>query len=518
MNNAKIKYEGNIVECILKSKNKRRQDILECEQTFEMFGTQELYEFVQRHGNNLTIFGDCDVDGLSSVAIAQKFLEEFYEPNYVISSRSRRGFVEQDVAFIKSAYPETTGILTVDCGTNAIQAVEFARKNNIEVFVTDHHNPAENLPKTKIINPKLVKDAYFNEFCGAGVIYLALSQIYGHNYEAIQYAAIATIADVVPLVSDNRWLYNAGLSFYSNENMRNSELASFLKHGGINFTDEKDVGWRIAPLVNSGSRMDATDVAYNAYVLGDKDATIQLKEINSQRKTLVKSIVEDNQDKIVVSEYAVSLVVSKAPGGIVGLIGSSLSSKYKKPSIVITESTKSGSGLYAASLRGYGCVDFLDWLRLREIKITGGGHDGAAGMTFYMSPEEMSDIFHMWYEKNYQNYSYQILEDTQADIEISLTDAVLTLAEKESLKPFGNGFEEPVYLTRNVFIEYAGITGGGYNKYIIAQDEAKVVCYDYNDLLAQFKEKSMQATIAYTIEYNTFVRAPSISPRAVGPA
>ena len=518
MEQAKILYNGDIITCILKSKDKHPEDIINTSLAYKISdkSAEILYQFISKHNDNMTVLGDCDVDGLSSIAVVQKYFDqEWIDASYVISNRSNRGFTKKDVEFIIKKYPNTSGILTVDCGTNSLEAIEFAAKNNIEVFVTDHHNPSGTSPTDNIINPKLDQNAEFNEFCGASVIYLGLDAIYGKNNHAIQYAAIATIADVVPLIKDNRWIYNSGLALYNNQSARCPELYNFIKQSGLYLYDEKDIGWRIAPLINSGSRMNASDVAYAAYVLGDSESVVSLKDINKQRKIIVSDSIESSQHTKIVDDCAVSMIVENISAGLVGLIASRLCSEHNKQALVIS-TTPTKNNISAASLRGYACHDFLEYAKgLNLGNIAGGGHDGAAGLTFDILPEEFAKIYHDWYNKNYANYSY-LIKKPSPDIEISLADAILTLPDKEKLKPFGNAFDDPIYYSKDVKIDYVGKTGSGYNKYAISDGEKVAVCYDYDNTLSKYNfDDGGAGNIVYTIEYNTFVRSAAVNIKAV---
>lgn len=503
----KVKYSGNIRTDILQSKNLTSADLETNGIKYVVPNVQLLDDFLNWH-DNIVVFADCDTDGLSAAAICKIYFETFegYTVNYVIASRDLRGFQVGDVERIKELYPDATGILTVDCGITSVAAVEKAKEYGIDVLITDHHLPQAELPDCPIINPNLGDYTGFREFCGAALIYLCFRQLESDNTNALQYAAIATVADVMPLIKDNRYIVKEGLKQLSGSNVYAS-IKKFCAKAKLTLRSAKDIGWGVAPLINSASRMGKEDVALNAYVFGSDTALAELLLINENRKEVVAQILEDDAENIQLSPHAVTMLANTDHIGVLGLLAMKLFSTYGLPALVYCKST---DGKYHYSIRGTDVVGFIT--KLPHADVEGGGHEAAGGLSSMAEAQEIVGAFYKWNEDIYNlpNGSTDGILESTSYISIPLQTMLDKLKIKESFGPYGAGFEEPLFHSTGVKLADNGLTTSKKNrKYHVCQDELKIDYYDFEKKIEQ-KHLNKDVDIIYRINFASFNFKPVI--------
>lgn len=504
-----IAYAGNIADAIFKANNVDKDEVLVNKINYTVPNAHLLDEFLAWN-NNFVVFCDCDTDGLCAAAIVSVYMEKFpdnYTVNYIVSSRSERGFSTSDVERIHELYPSATGILTVDCGIASVEAVERAKQLGIDVLITDHHEPQAILPDCPIINPKLDERNVFKDFCGAGVIFLAFCEIEGYSSDAIQYAAIATVADLVTLLGDNRYIVNKGLSLIKNKESVAPGLEKITRIASINLKSTRDIGWSLAPLVNSASRLNMEEVGLYAFVFQDEDSIQNLVTINNKRKEIVNDIMENQFDNVELSPHAVSMYVETEYIGILGLIASRLSNMYLLPAAAYC---KTEDGNYAYSVRGIGVIDFI----VSTDKAHGGGHAMAGG---FSSVDNIIKEFYNWQESAYENKEIEEKPAAKTDswIQIPFDKAVESISAKERLGPFGMGFPEPVFYSKNVDIVADGKTNSGrFYKYLIKHNGVEVIFYDFQGVLTGV-DLVEPFDLAYNISLSSFNYNPSIELVAI---
>ena len=474
-----------------------------------MFNADHIQDFLEWN-HEFVVFLDCDTDGLCSAAICNLYFSELDNVvHYKMASRSQRGFQKEDVDSILREYPSATGILTVDCGIRSTEAVDYANDNGLDVCITDHHNPDDVIPKAMVFNPKLDKKTkHFDEFCGAGVIYLLLRENFGEIPGALQYAAIATVADMVPLISDNRWIVQNGIKELRNPTKRIQKIDAFFSGIKALVLNEKDIGWSVAPVINSASRLGKEQVAFDAFVLADSEAITELYQLNIERKNIVEDLYEQGKDFTTASVNGISMSITKDGNeytGVLGLLAMKLLSDYGLPAIT---GSLGDDRMYHYSMRAPQTTDFIS--SLGKLVEEGGGHDEAGGFSSYHNPDEIFDEFHRYYKDVYENL--ELLENKQSvgyDIEIDFRDAINVIKDLDKLRPFGVGFDEPTFVSRNVIVEDDGETKSGkYKRYKVFSDDLEEVGYviDFGNVVKDVGEFD----IAYKISYNVFLKGPQI--------
>jgi single-stranded-DNA-specific exonuclease len=483
----------------------------------------------------ILIFGDYDVDGITSTTILTRFLIKLNANiNYFIPSRKDGyGFTIKTVEKCVDKFKPDL-IITVDCGINSIETADYLHDKGIEIIITDHHEPNETVayPKHMVFNPKLFKYPEIRNLSGAGVSYKLVNSLldFGrlNNYkiafetsctELLEIAALGTVADMVPLVDENRIIVHEGLI-----NIINTEIVGIkelLKSCGFNYNYNKKIdttfiSFKIAPRLNSVGRMGDPINALKLLLTNDSDEAKQLAleihDTNIKRRTLEKEIeleAIEYVDKNVDINNVNSLVVpGKWNGGIVGIIASRLVEKYNKPSIVLTidEQNKVAKG----SCRSVLSFDILGALnKCSNLLNRFGGHKAAAGLEL---PLENLDKFTKKLDILVKEEIKEISEP-----ELIITDTLSPkdlswkfIDELSKLEPFGFGNPEPIWAIKNVKIYNSKIIGDRHTKFSIFTD-GKIhtgIYFNYTnvipneshvDIVFYLKENSWRNNISFQL-------------------
>ena len=298
------------------------------------------------------IYGDYDVDGITSTTILKSFLKERgLECDYYIPNRLKEGYGLNKKAIEKISKEGYTLIITVDCGITGNDEIEFAKKLGIDTIVTDHHEPAEELPKhaIAIIDYKRKDNTYpFRELCGAGVAFKvcqAISQKLDlDEKEYLKYldiACIGTISDIVPLVDENRVITKLGLKLV--KCTKNLGLQVLLKSIGYNKIDSTAIAFGVAPRINACGRMGDANIAIKLFLCDNLEEANMLvnkmKSYNIQRQSEEKRIYEEAINQIELNrmknQEAFVLSGENWHTGVIGIVSSKITEKFYKPSILI---------------------------------------------------------------------------------------------------------------------------------------------------------------------------------------
>jgi single-stranded-DNA-specific exonuclease len=413
----------------------------------------------------ICIFGDYDVDGISSITLMTKILHAYgLEPRAFVPRRGTEGYGLSRAAITRClAEGETPDLLiTVDCGTVSTQEVAELRGRGIDVIIADHHepDPTGRPDCTAIVNPKCGTD--FTYLCAAGVVFKighALMKERPIDLDLkglLDLVAVATISDIVPLVGENRLLVRHGLRALPNT--LNPGLRALQEISGLNSNPTAgDVGFRIGPRINAAGRMDFPEDALAALGTDCRrtadELARKLDAYNRQRQE-----VETHIRKEAAAELATNFDPERDPvivlgsrdwhHGVVGIVASRLMRQFHKPTFVIAID-KDGVG--KGSGRSISGISLVDAIRACSAHlIAGGGHAMAAGLS--IREENMADFR--------EHFTAYVLENTKEedrlprltyDAEITFAQLSLDfLASYELLQPFGNGNPQPVFISRNV--------------------------------------------------------------------
>ena len=441
-----------------------------------------------RKNINIWIYGDYDVDGITSTAVLYLALKELGAENvsYYIPIRDEGYGLNNDaLKKIKDSGGEL--VITVDCGITAFEEIKFANSINLPVIITDHHNlQGKKVPEAlAVINPKRIENEYtFESLAGVGTVFmlvLSLFESYGKKEEAFEYldlVSIGTIADIVPLLSENRILTRFGLEklpftknrglafllyklFNSGENKGNNPKSEYSTY---------DVGFIIAPVFNAAGRLkDAKMVVKLLTSDNNREIEIIVKELinkNFERKELQNRIVEmieKNIEKNKINEDFV--IIDYSPEyhhGIIGIAASKIVETYYKPVIIME--VKEDEGIAVGSCRSIEGFNILNALQsMPELFVKFGGHSGAAGFTIPIKNIEL-------FKRKINEYAKKILKDDDF-IKIINIDKQIPMQKMsyeffktiELLKPFGFGNPMPTFQTKNVLLENIKFIGENKN-------------------------------------------------------
>ncbi len=442
---------------------------------------EEMETAVQRiidaaqEGEHVTIFGDYDCDGICAAFILYHFLTEKLEvsADWFIPNRFEDGYGLSKNAISLIAQRGTTLIITVDCGIVSCEEVEFAKKQGMDVIITDHHRCAESIPKAvAVIDPVRPGCRYpFPYLCGAGVAYKvaeALAEAIGLEGRPIEYlpiAAIATIGDSVSLSGENRNIVAVGMRHMSDSYWPG--LQKLMNSAGLKPPlSVRNIAFGLVPRINAAGRMGGGERALRLLLSKeDKDAerlAEELSEENRNRQVLEGRVASEAiLPEFIKTKDEDAVVISVGTGwhhGVVGIVASRLTEKFNKPAIVFAYEedgiTIRGS---ARSVPGFnihkaltGCSSCLDKF---------GGHEMAAGLT--LKANKLTDLIEGLnrYAEEAAIPKYSIPQ-VCADSEIPLSEITLESASLvERVQPCGEGNPEPVYIARGLHLVKCSAVG-----------------------------------------------------------
>ena len=298
----------------------------------------------------ILIYGDYDVDGITSITVLKKFLQERgAQVSEYIPNRLHEGYGLNKDAVKKVADNGNTLMITVDCGISAIEEIEYANSLGIETIITDHHETQKLLPKAlAVVDAKRKDSKYpFNQLAGVGVAFKLIQAISQklelEEKEFLKYldiVCIGTISDIVPLVDENRVIAKLGLKLV--EVTKNIGLKTLLESSGYKKIDSTTISFGLAPRINACGRMGKEQEALKIFLTENKDEAIKiaekLNEYNKERQDREKQIFEQAVKQVEEQEKEQQVLVLGSEGwhhGVIGIVASKITELYFKPSILI---------------------------------------------------------------------------------------------------------------------------------------------------------------------------------------
>lgn len=465
------------------------------------------------------IYGDYDVDGVTSVSMLYLYLHsKGADVSIKIPRRDSEGYGVSCEALDKMAQEDTKLIITVDTGITAVEEVEYAKELGIDVVITDHHECRSILPDAvAVVNPHRLDSTYpFTDLAGVGVVFklvcayemhlcqesgeLLIDAVRRICYEYADLAAIGTIADVMPIVDENRLIVNLGLKLIENTKRKGLRaLIDAATAGNKGASDPQNtkkkritsgfIGYGIAPRINAAGRISDAMIAVKL-LLCDGDAAAkkcaeELCEINHRRQLEENRIAEKayaiiEEEELAKDNNVIVLCDNGWQQGIIGIVSSRITEKYGLPSILISFSscgdeemgTDIGKGS-GRSIKGMNLVEALGHCEDDLVKY--GGHELAAGLTIQRSQIES-------FKKRINEYASSVLSpddfkiSVYADCEIDMKDIDLNFAQSISLlEPCGVGNPTPAFIMRNVtVVRVMSIGAGKHTKLLLQKDGISV--------------------------------------------
>ena len=464
-----------ILAKLLIARNIKLQDVdryinVSLDNLYDPFLMKDMEKTVERilkakqDNEKVIIYGDYDVDGVTSITVLYSFLKELgINVNYYLPDRMEEGYGLNKDALTKIKDNGYSLVITVDCGISAVEELEYANSIGLEVCITDHHECGKILPKAySVVNPKREDCSYpFEMLAGVGVAFkviTALSMKLGLQKDAylkyLDIVAVGTIADIVPLLDENRIITKIGLDRI--KETKNEGLKALIRVAGIKNIDSTSISFGIAPRINASGRMADATVAVKLLLSTSPMEANSLAELldsqNKERQAVEKKILEEVLEKIEKEKLYEkrSLVVSGYGWhqGVIGIVASKVAEKYVKPVILITYEDKIAKGS-GRTPHGISLYDALD--KCKDVLIQFGGHELAAGVT--LEKEKIGE-FAEKFEKAVTELEEKELEAIiDIDTEITKEDILKGIIRiNEKLLPFGQKNAEPVYLYKNLKI------------------------------------------------------------------
>ena len=345
---------------------------------------KKIAEAIQNN-KRITLVGDYDVDGVSSTAIMVDFFRQIpYPLEAIIPNRFRDGYGVSPTVLERV---KTDLIITVDNGISAIAAAEVCKERGIDLIITDHHTPSQNLPDAfTIVDPKLPQDSYpFQEICGAEVAWLLLGllkkelQLTIDMKQFLDILAIAIIADIMPLVNMNRTLVKEGLKLMMHSKRPSSIIiCDFLNKSNIT---SEDIAFQIAPRINSAGRLEDASIALEFFTAKDTHTAYKqfelLNQLNELRKETEAQTTQEAMLSVNEDDKIIVVVGEGWHEGVVGIVAARLVDKFARPAIVLSIDKEIAKG----SARSIGDVSIYELIKENEhLLMKFGGHKMAAGL------------------------------------------------------------------------------------------------------------------------------------------
>lgn len=436
----------------------------------------------------ICIYGDYDVDGITSITIMYKFLQSIgADVEYYLPDRLVEGYGINNEAIDIIAKNNVKLIISVDCGITAIEEVEYAKSLGITMCITDHHECSDELPNAyAIVNPKQKYDlSKFKLHAGVGVAFkciMAISKKLGLSEESylkyLDIVAIGTISDIVALLDENRIISKYGIKKISETN--NVGLKALLDIIRFKEVDSTMVSFGIAPRINACGRMGNASLAVKLLLEENEEEAKRLAEmldkLNVKRQQVEKDIFDKAikiiEEKRLDTKSSIVIYDSTWHSGVIGIVASRLVNIYNMPVILLTKENDvvRGSGRCAKGISLYECLS-----QCKDSLIQFGGHELAAGLSIEES--KIEEFIEKFDEVVYKILDGKTLDQIiDIDYELSLTDLnVNLLKDIYTLKPFGQNNRAPVFIYKNLKVEAVRTLSDGKHLKLVLKDKNKLI-------------------------------------------
>ena len=411
------------------------------------------------------IYGDYDADGITSITVLKKFLEDVdLKADYYIPNRLEEGYGLNDDAIKNISSNKYDLMITVDCGISAVEEINYAKQLGLETIITDHHEVGDELPQALAVVDAKRKDNKYpcRDLAGVGVVFKLIQAIsikLDLKEEAylkyLDIVCVGTISDIVPLVDENRVITKLGLMLVNQT--KNIGLKSLILSSGYKKIDSTTISFGIAPRINACGRMGHAEEALKLFLSKNinevNELTKVLNDYNILRQSTEKRIYEEALNQIQENhlEEKETIIVAGENWhhGVIGIVSSKITELYFKPSILLCyeNDIAKGSG---RSIPGFDLHEAL--MKCQDVIEKFGGHSMAIGITIKKENfKRFCDKFEKIAEESNLKDIYPII---QIDANFELKDINKEMVKSlESLEPFGEGNKTPVFLFKNVKID-----------------------------------------------------------------
>lgn len=481
-----------------------------------------------QHNEKMLIYGDYDVDGITSITVLKKFFQDReISIDYYIPNRIEEGYGLNKEAIKHIAKNGYQLIITVDCGITSVEEVALANDLGVEIVITDHHEVPEELPEAiAVVDAKRKDSIYpFNQLAGVGVAFKLIQALSKKmdlpEKEYLKYldiVCIGTISDIVPLVDENRVITKLGLKLV--EQTKNVGLQELLKICAYSKVDSNTISFGIAPRINACGRLADAKTALELFLTEDEEKAkaiaTQLNIYNQQRQEMEKNIYDEAVEKLEEEKNTKNILVLAKEGwhhGVIGIVASKITEKYFKPSILICIEGEEAKGS-GRSIPGFNLHEALTKNSLYLEKF--GGHAMAVGVT--LKSENFPKFKKELQEYGQNSHICDIIPIIYIDEEITFKDiSIETVAQLDLLQPFGEANKEPIFACRNVKIQSIRTLSEGKHIKLTLKDDnfyLDVVGFQMGNLAEEFKLGD-KVDVVGTLEINEFNGAKKVQMRLI---
>lgn len=464
----------NSIEAYLESLDINVSDLLsEKMYPYDFMDAFNFMKEVAASGKPLYIIGDYDVDGLFSPEEFRLIALSFGIKVVIIRIPKRFSEGYGLNMSIIDEIPENVYMITVDNGISANEAIEKAKEKGIKTMIFDHHLPSKDSAVADVTYDCHCdgKTAY-SEYCAAGMVYKFAEYIWGKENPFVKYlnvlAMIATLADSVPLLGDNRNIVKRGLDLYNQEGIQPLHIKTLMDNEGLTSLDVENVNFKIAPLINACGRMEDDGAQYVSEFLANQNPeTIQamalvIKQKNEERKEKLNAYKQELEKQFqnygIDPTHPIIIYYPELSEGFLGLIAGWIVEKYNAVAFVIT---LTDNGELKGSARSNGSIHIKELLEKNAfLLLKSGGHEGAGGFSLQ--------------KENYAAFRKSLLQENvypiknRNIIQINQSDIPYWYQKKQTYAPFGMGMPEPefqtIFTAKEVMGKYFETNGGVYEK------------------------------------------------------
>ena len=444
------------------------------------------------------IFGDYDVDGASSTALLGNYFSHLnLDYEIYIPDRKKEGYGPSIKSFEELISKNVKIIFTVDCGTLSFEAINYAKKNNIDVIVLDHHQSEVKLPNAySIVNPNRLDDkSNLQYLCAAGVAFMFLVSLNrslrsinwfkDNNFNEpnlinyLDLVSLGTVCDVVPLKGLNRAIVKQGLKIIKLK--RNLGIKTLLDICKIESKPSiYHLGFMLGPRINAGGRVGKC--SHGANLLLDKDPknsfklASELDQYNKERQMLEKDLLQKilNQAKNYSKDPVLILSGSNWHEGVIGIVASRLKDKFNKPVIIISLEGEIGKAS-ARSIVGFDIGSVIIAATQENILLRGGGHKMAGGFSI---KTENIDKFRNFVNRKFKNVNEDLSNEKPLLLDSVISPSAVNLDfynKVDLLSPFGSGNPEPKFIIQNMRTVNGKIVGEKHIKSVLIGKDGSAI-------------------------------------------
>ncbi len=469
----------------------------------------------------ITVYGDYDVDGITSVAVLKSYLlERGTNVSHYLPNRLEEGYGLNNEAIDKIAADGTNLLITVDCGISAYEEIEYAKSKGLKVIVTDHHECPVVLPEAiAILDAKRPDSTYpFSSLAGVGVTFKFVQAISKKldldrktYLKYIDIVSLGTIADIVPLVDENRIIVKYGLILM--EQTRNIGLKALINASGYANGEPLSstvISFGLAPRMNAAGRMGKPDLALELLLEKDPqkamNMALELSETNKNRQNVEKEIIDEIINMVESQKlYEKDVIVVYNEGwhhGVIGIVASKITEMYYKPTILISVEDGVGKGS-GRSIEGFDLHEAVS--ECADMLLKFGGHEMAIGLSI---AEDKIEEFTNKLNEIAESKNVRELQPT-LPVEAEITSKEIsmdTIKELEALKPYGEGNPMPLFVYRNAKVDGVRLLSNEKHLKLTLKEDSNIfdaIAFNMDNKKYSIKQGD-KVDVLHSLEINTF--------------